>query len=121
MNTRIPALAVLMATAIFFSPTNVYTEVPAAAEVTPEQIEAARTPADHEAIARALDAEAAALEAKAKSHEKMERIYRGGGYPKANSATMANHCKRLVAEYRSTAKDVRDLAAAHRTVAKELQ
>ena len=49
----------------------------ATADVTEAQIAAAKTPADHEAIAKAYDAEAA--EAKAKAHEGMARTYRAGG------------------------------------------
>jgi guanyl-specific ribonuclease Sa len=121
MNTRILLLAVLMAMTIF-SQANVYADAATgAAALTPAQIEAARTPADHEAIAQALEAEAATLDEKAKSHEAMERIYRGGGIPKANWVTMANHCKSLIAQYRSTAKETRELAAAHRAAAKALK
>ena len=58
------------------------TPLPAAAEVTEAQIAAARTPADHEAIATAYEADAATADAKAKEHEAMARTYRSTGGPK---------------------------------------
>jgi len=85
--------------------------------VTAAQIEAARTPADHEAIARAYDAEAAALERKAEAHEAMAKIYLGGGAPKAHSPSMTSHCERLVTQYRGAAKEARALAVEHRAAA----
>jgi hypothetical protein len=94
---------------------------PTGSELTAAQVESARSSADHEAIARSLVDEAAALERKAKSHEAMERLYRGGGAPKANSATMAAHCKRMIADYRSAAAGARALADEHRAVAKLLR
>ena len=91
---------------------------PAIADVTESQIAAAKTPADHEAIAKAYDAEAAAAEAKAKAHEGMARTYRaGGGGPKANSAAMTGHCDRLMKSYSSAAAEYRALAAEHRKLA----
>jgi hypothetical protein len=93
---------------------------PTGSELTAAQVESARSSADHEAIARSLDDEAVALERKAKSHAAMERLYRGGGTPKANSVAMAAHCKRMVSDYRSAAAGARALAAEHRAVAKLL-
>ena len=90
----------------------------ATADVTEAQIAAAKTPADHEAIAKAYDAEAAAAEAKAKAHQTMARTYRaGGGAPKASSASMVGHCDRLMKDYRAAAVEYRALAAEHRKLA----
>lgn len=85
--------------------------------VTAAQLEAARTPADHEAIARAYDEEAASLERKAEAHAGMAKIYRGGGAPKAHSPSMISHCERLVAQYRGAAREARALASEHRAAA----
>jgi hypothetical protein len=91
---------------------------PATADVTEAQIAAAKTPADHEAIAQAYDAEAAAADAKSKAHEGMARTYRaGGGAPKASSAAMTGHCDRLMKSYSSAAAEYRALAAEHRKLA----
>jgi len=90
----------------------------ATADVTEAQIAAAKTPADHEAIAKAYDAEAAAAEAKAKAHEGMARTYRtGGGTPKASPTVMVGHCDRLMKTYSAAAVEYRALAAEHRKLA----
>lgn len=86
--------------------------------VSAARIEAARTPADHEAIARSYDEEAAGLERKAQAHEAMARTYRsGGGTPKGHGPSMTSHCDRLVTQYRGAAQEARALAAGHRAAA----
>jgi hypothetical protein len=89
--------------------------------VTPAQIEAAKTPADHEAIAAAYDTEAAQLESMAKKHEAMAKTYQTAatGMKGANPAVMSAHCNKLVTEYKAAAQQNRDLAAAHRQMAKD--
>ena len=47
-----------------------------AEHVDSAQIAAAKTPADHEAIAKSYDAEAVAADAKATAHESMAKTYR---------------------------------------------
>ena len=114
MNTRNHLLAA-MATAL-----TLFLAVPgsATADVTEAQIAAAKTPADHEAIAKAYDAEAAAAEGKAKAHEGMARTYRaGGGTPKASPTAMVGHCDRLMKSYSAAAVEYRALAAEHRKLA----
>ena len=114
MNTRNQLFAAL-ATAL-----TLFVAVPgsATADVTEAQVAAAKTPADHEAIAKAYDAEAATAEAKAKAHEGMARTYgAGGGAPKASSAAMVGHCDRLMKEYSAAAVEYRALAAEHRKLA----
>lgn len=88
-------------------------------EITPSQVTAARTAADHEAIAAAYDAEATAAEKKADGHEMMAKTYRTGGSPKGNPQAMVSHCDRLVAQYRAAAKEYRALASEHRQLAKD--
>jgi hypothetical protein len=89
--------------------------------VTPAQIEAAKTSADHEAIAASYDNEAAQLEAMAKKHEGMARSYRAAaaGAKGANPAAMSAHCNKLITQYKAAAQENRDLAAAHRQMAKD--
>ena len=85
--------------------------------VTPEQIAAAKTPAEHEAIAAAFDQEAAQLEAKAKEHERMALAYTSAGSKKgAQGAAMRAHCTKLVEQYSAAAKENRELAKAHRAM-----
>ena len=80
---------------------------------------AATTPADHEAIAKAFEEDAATADAKAKEHEAMARTYRSAGGPKSNTNSMVRHCKRLVKDYTDAAADYRALAAEHRGMAKD--
>jgi hypothetical protein len=95
--------------------------LPAAADVTEAQIAAARTPADHETIAQAYEADAATADAKAKEHQAMARTYRSAGGPKSSSnySAMVRHCERLVKDYTEAAADYRALAAEHRDMAKD--
>lgn len=83
------------------------------------QIEMAKTPTDHEAIAQAYEAEAAAASAKAAEHEGMAKVYKGGGSAKVSKASIMNHCERLIAQYRGIADESLKLAAAHRQMAKD--
>lgn len=96
-------------------------EIPAATptEVTPSQLNAARTAPDHEAIAAAYEAEATEADRKAAGHEMMAKTYRAGGTPKGNPQAMVSHCDRLVAQYRAAAKEYRALASEHRQLAKD--
>jgi hypothetical protein len=91
----------------------------ATADVTGAQIAAAKTPADHEAIAKAYDADAASAEAKAREHEAMAKTYRSAGGQKAYTNSMVRHCERLVKDYKEAATDYRALAAEHRGMAKD--
>ena len=118
MTTRSRMLAALFAaTCLLVVGTVEAGDSPAPPAVTVQQLEAARTPADHAAIAQAYEDEAATLERKAQAHEAMAKIYRGGGAPKANSAAMTSHCERLVAQYRGAAQAARSLASEHRALA----
>lgn len=84
------------------------------------RIAAAKTAADHEAIARDYQAEAAIAEGRVTAHESMARRYRLGGAPKASHIARTArilHCDRLVKQYRSTAEENIELAALHRQMA----
>ena len=83
------------------------------------QIAAAKTPADHEAIAAYYDGEAKEAQAKADEHKKMEKAYSMSGI--GNQATKTHfhqHCETLIRAYESEAKEYTALAAAHRQMAK---
>ncbi len=84
--------------------------------VTQAQIEAASTPEQHEAIARAYDEEAASAEKRADGHAKMAQTYRYA-YGKTGRASMASHCERLEKDYRNAAGLYRELAKEHRQMA----
>jgi hypothetical protein len=82
------------------------------------QIAAAKTPADHEAIADEYAKQAAEAEANAVRHDKMAESYKGLG--KMGAYHQDQHCRTLAVKYREEAKDLKELAAAHRAEAKAL-
>ncbi len=118
MNRTSILAAVALATAAFFA-CDASAATPPAREFDPVAITAAKTKADHEAIAAAYDAEAAAADRKIKLHEAMlSRYQTPGGKP--YMAAMANHCKALIKEYTEAAKHKREMAAEHRRIAATL-
>ena len=89
-----------------------------ASEFNVQQIEVARTPADHEAIASAYEEEAARLDTRAKGHAGMLRLYMLGELEDAPGAiSMREHCDRLAKKYSEAAAEARQMAAGHRAVA----
>lgn len=76
----------------------------------------AKTPADHEAIAAYYDKEAAEDEAKAKLHENAVKEYKA--FPSMKPVGMAAHCKNLAKLFKEAAEQDKELAAAHRAMAK---
>jgi hypothetical protein len=93
----------------------------AVAGPAPEAVESAKTPADHEAIAKSYDAEAKELRAKAQNHRQMARRYsRPASFKGSHAAgAMEGHCKRLASSYDQTAEAAEALATDHREMAKE--
>ncbi len=80
-------------------------------------IAAAKTPADHEAIAKAYEEEAASLEKLAARHKDLGQTYgQPGGKPW--QAAQAKHCDSVATELAAAAKNERALAAEHRKMAK---
>lgn len=80
------------------------------------QVAAAKTAADHEAIADAYTTEAKAAEARAAEHDKMAASYKGLG--KTGQYHGDVHCASIARRERETAKDLNELAAEHRAAAK---
>jgi hypothetical protein len=80
------------------------------------KVAAAKTAADHEAIADAYAKEAQEAEARAEAHEKMAASYKGLG--KTGQFHGDTHCAAIAKRERDTAKDLNELAAAHRAQAK---
>jgi len=114
-------LAASVATVGFFlSSLSVVVAAPGA-EVTPAQIIAAHSPAEHEAIAKQYEAEAVAAEAQAKEHEAMVQSYRvaAKGTKGEMAKSMVAHCEALVREYQDAATSYKALAADHRKMATE--
>jgi len=84
-------------------------------------VETAKTRADHEAIARRFDEQAAQFDKDADHHAKLAKNYHAGlGNPKVNTASLAQHCDNLVKNLRASAADARELAKLHREAAQSL-
>ncbi len=88
-----------------------------------ELISTARTPDDHEKIARYYRAEADRLEAEATEHEELAAIYRRKKDAIAEKHPMsgrtAAHCDYFAKSMREAAKADRQLAADHESMAKQ--
>lgn len=79
------------------------------------QVAAAKTGADHEAIADEYAKEAKAAEARAAGHDKMAASYKGLGKTGQMHET---HCAGIAKRERENAKDLNGLADAHLAQAK---
>jgi hypothetical protein len=80
-------------------------------------IAAAKTPADHEAIAKAYESEADSLEKMAAKHKDLGSTYgQPGGKPW--QAGQAKHCNSVASDLEKAAKEERALAAEHHNLAK---
>lgn len=90
-----------------------------AAAPSPATVAAAKTSADHEAIAKAYLSEARSLEKLALVHADLAKIYgQPGGKPW--EAAQAKHCRQVAADLSAAAKEERDLAAQHERMASSL-
>jgi hypothetical protein len=85
-----------------------------------KMIQAAKTPADHKAIADHYKAEAADALAKASEHEEMAAIYKKTGFGTAktpNAPGTVEHCNNLAKSYKAMAEDLTALAKEHDAMA----
>jgi hypothetical protein len=93
----------------------------AAHAVSPEAVEKASTPADHEALAAQYDQEATEDREEAAKHRAMADTYGSGvTYGKvahSGKGAMKLHCQRLAEHYEAAAKEADALAAFHRELA----
>lgn len=88
-----------------------------AADLDPATIAAAKTPADHEAIAKAYEEQAASFESQAEMHKNISKTYgQPGGKPWMES--QVKHCDKVAADLRAAAREERALAAEHHKMAK---
>ena len=83
------------------------------------KIAAAKTAADHEAIAACYDASAKAAHDKVAEHKKMKAAYEGIGA--AAKMQLPQHCDYFTKTYAADAKMYEQMAAAHRKMAKEVK
>jgi hypothetical protein len=116
-RTSILPAVTLAAAALFAFDASAAT--PPAGSLDPVTVTAAKTKADHEAVAAAYEAEAVAAEQKAQMHVEMAAKYRDFGTKPPWSA-MSSHCAQLKKQYLMTAKLNRELADEHHKIAAEL-
>jgi hypothetical protein len=116
-RTNVLVAATLAAAALFT--VDIVAAAAPAGLLDPVTVTAAKTKADHQALAAAYEAEAAAAEQKAQMHVEMAAKYRDFGTKPPWSA-MASHCTQLKKQYVETAKLNRELAAEHRKLAATL-
>jgi hypothetical protein len=84
------------------------------------KITAAKTAADHDAIAACYDDMAKEAQAKVAEHKKMAQAYGMGGVGhQATKTHFHQHCEALIRSYEAEAKEYTALAAAHRDLAKK--
>lgn len=105
-------------TALVLTAASAAYSAPESNPVTAAQIESAKTPAEHEVIAKIFEDEAASLTKKSEMHGEMAKNYSSGG-GKPWMAAQAKHCAALQKDYKAAAKQNLDLAAIHHQMAKE--
>ncbi len=116
MNTIKTSLAAGLAALLLSAAPATYAT--ADSPVSAAQIESARTPAEHEAVAKLFEDEAAHLTQKSEMHGDMAKTFGAPGL-KPTQAAIARHCVALEREYRAAAKDNLALAALHHRMARE--
>ncbi len=85
-----------------------------------DQVMAAKTKADHEALASAFDKQAEADKSMAERHQSLAKAYTSAPWAKGSGAAMVKHCKSLTKAYRESASSNTDMAKMHRSVAAKL-
>ena len=82
-----------------------------------QQIEAARTPADHQALAEYYTKESVAARARAADHRKMGKAYQVAPPGSRGGGSMPAHCNATAASYEQIASTYEAMAAEHRQMA----
>lgn len=82
-----------------------------------QQIEAARTPADHEALAAYYVDKALSARASAEEHRRMEKTYQGSPPGGRGGGSIAAHCNAIAGGYQDIATRFDAMAAEHRLLA----
>jgi len=85
-----------------------------------QQIQAATTKADYEALAAEYGQKAEGAKAQAALHQKMRDAYKGEGKA-AGVSTMPQHCEGLIKSYEQQAKLYEEMAAASREQARKVK
>jgi len=122
MNAIRPWLIIGMFAALVACTSKGSLHTPAFDEPLSEAIATAKTPEDHEALARHYEQEADALQARSEQHLAMAGSYKRLRQARRplNPQKAAKHCRRLAENYRASAEENRALAKLHRKIAQEL-
>jgi hypothetical protein len=83
------------------------------------KIAAAKSTADHEAIAAEFEQEAKDLEAKAALHADMAKHYRMDQYAHQRKPSLQTHCEDLSASLKKAAEQAREIAKLHHELAQK--
>ena len=83
-----------------------------------QMVAAAKTPADHEAIAAYYEKEAQVGHQKHAEHKKLADFYAATPALKTKSGTLYNHCSDAAKKYEEIAKDYEAMAKMHQEIAK---
>jgi len=87
-----------------------------------KKVQSAKTPADHEAIAKHYDAQATQATESAAMHRKMGESYKGQAATSsgkgAGISAMPQHCEALAKNYDAEADHYKAMAQTHRDLAK---
>jgi hypothetical protein len=84
-----------------------------------QQIEAARTRADHEALVKYYNGAAATARANAAEHRKMATSYQGMISGGRGAGNMPAHCNAIASSYEGIATQFDGMAAGHRQMAEQ--
>jgi len=120
MNTNLKSTrrfaSMLLLSVIFAS--GVSAQTPTSSELL-QRIEAARTPADYEALATYYDQQATAARGISAEHRKMAKSYQGMVAGGRGGASMPAHCNAIAGKNDGLAADYAAMAAAYRQLAKQ--
>ena len=123
MNTRMNGIFYRILTVAFLA-MSVSMGAFAQAASTPtelaDQIIAAKTKTDHEAIASVFDKQSETDKAMAARHLSMATAYTYAPWTKGGGAAMVKHCKDLAKSYKASAANNADMAKMHRAIGMKL-
>jgi len=89
-----------------------------------KQVQSAKTAADHEAIAKYYDEQAAVAKANAAEHRRMAESYKGMSTSIGKGAgvsSMPQHCESLAKDFDAEAEHYKAMAQTHRELAKTIK
>ena len=84
-----------------------------------QQIETARTRADHQALAKYYEDEVAKARARVAEHRKMATSYQGMVSGGRGGGNMPAHCNAIASSYEGIAAQFEGMAASHRQMAEQ--